>query len=156
MIPLTFTCRKSDLRHIRISCRCGNVSVAEVPQQVARAQNLHPCPGCGVPYIIQQLETGKWDIKRLPTTMSDVAIMEAQPKEKRERHSYLGLRIRIVDGGKLQMGDFVGTNPHPEHIGKLGTVIAERDICGTQVPEIKLDDGTQLSGAECWWEPVVS
>jgi hypothetical protein len=154
MKTITFTCRKSDIRRIKITCRCGEVTIAEIPQQVARAMNFHPCPKCQAGFLITRDETGKWQIERAVESVSEMAIMHGDQAPTPE-NSYVGLRIRIVDGGKNQMGDFVGTNPHPEHVGKSGTIVGEENCGGGHTtPVIKLDDGTRLTGAECWWEPV--
>ena len=42
-------------------------------------------------------------------------------------------------------------DPHPEHIGKSGTIVAIDEEDG--MPHIKLDDGTELEGGDCWWQP---
>lgn len=156
MRPAVITCRKSDIRRIKIRCRCGTVSVAEVPQQVARALNLHPCPGCGAGFGIIQLPDKKWKVERLAETIDDTVISPAM-EEEQDKNNYVGLRIRIVDATKSKeiIGQYRPVNPHPEHIGKLGTIIGSED-CGNgySTPQIRLDDGTLITGAECWWEPV--
>lgn len=66
----------------------------------------------------------------------------------------IGTRVRIppVDGLMRQ--------PHPDQVGKFGTITGEADVTDSDgrhicfSPEITLDDGTVLYGYECWWEPV--
>lgn len=153
MRPMVVTCRKSDIRRIKISCRCGTVSIAEVPQQVARALNLHPCPGCGAGFAISQNQEGKWLVDRCTETIEDAILT---PVQEQKRDSYIGLRIRIVKVAGKDIGHgYTGADPHPEHIGKCGTIVGEENAGGGYTtPRIKLDDGTMLMGTECWWEPI--
>jgi hypothetical protein len=84
MPGIVINVRKSDIRHIRISCRCGRQTIAEIPQQVAAAMNLHVC-GCGAGYGIQQQASGQWEIKRMVDSVSDMAVMDAeQAAEKKD------------------------------------------------------------------------
>jgi len=41
-------------------------------------------------------------------------------------------------------------DPHPEHIGKGGVITAVDSEDG--MPHIRLDNGTELLGCECWWQ----
>ncbi len=71
----------------------------------------------------------------------------------------IGDRVRIVkaEGTLLDDGDHVYTraDPHPEHVEKLGTIIAIRKTGGLKgSPKILLDDGTIIWGYECWWTPA--
>jgi ribosomal protein L37AE/L43A len=74
MQKVVVSCRKEDIRRIRISCRCGNLFIVEIPQQVARALNLHPCPGCGAGFVITQQADGKWQIDRCTETVDQMTI----------------------------------------------------------------------------------
>ena len=60
-------------------------------------------------------------------------------------------RIIDVDGTGHKVGPFLSRTPEKSkpHIGKDG--LAER--VGADV-RITLDDGTELFGYECWWEPI--
>lgn len=157
--PLMVTCRASDIRRIKISCRCGTISIAEVPQQIARALNLHPCPGCSAGFSVSQDLAGKWVVNRVTESVADMVVSPAMGEEEKHEQCYgVGSRIRIVDGTtkRVQVLDgFRAVNPHPEHVGKFGTIIGEENVGnGYSTPKIRLDDGTLLTGAECWWEPV--
>ncbi len=156
--PLMVTCRASDIRRIKISCRCGTVSIAEVPQQIARALNLHPCPGCGAGFSVSQTPERKWVVERVTESVAGMVVSPALREETSEKSYGVGCRIKIVDGAAKQvrmMDQYRAVNPHPEHIGKFGTIIGEENVGnGYSTPRIKLDDGTVLTGAECWWEPV--
>ena len=68
----------------------------------------------------------------------------------------VGMRVRIAQAEGRTMAGIPLRDPHPEHIAKLGTIIAEEELTGWGfgIPVIKLDDGTVLRGSECWWEPV--
>lgn len=49
--------------------------------------------------------------------------------------------------------------PHPEHEGKEGVITGEENVMPKSMkpfytPIITLDDGTILSGTDCWWEQV--
>jgi hypothetical protein len=157
--PKTFLCHKSDLRYIRINCRCGEKSIAEVPQQLAAGHMIHPCPACGRVFEIHQREDKTWDIK--PTgNIRDSAYVVSEPQPMQQEHLEpvrfaVGTKVRIVDGTQLDFGDGVhGNNPHPEHIGKLGVITSIRMVEGTQSPVIELVDGAVVGGWECWWEPA--
>jgi len=156
MAHVVINCRAKDIRRIKITCRCGKAFVAEFPQQIARGLNLHPCPGCGAGFMVSQQPDGKWKIERITETISGMTFEQLAPSQKRE--SYIGMRVKIVQAaGKAVLGGVaIGADPHPELIGKYGSIIGEIDIdgCGHITPQIKLDDGTMLTGAECWWEPV--
>lgn len=82
MRQMVVTCRKSDIRHIRISCRCGNVFIIEIPQQVARAFNLHSCLGCQAAYSITQNEEGKWLIDRIQESVDQMVLAPDLEKKK--------------------------------------------------------------------------
>lgn len=65
----------------------------------------------------------------------------------------IGQRIRIsrVDPPMQQ--------PLPEHEGKEGVITGEENIMPMRMkpfftPIITLDDGTVLTGTDCWWEAV--
>lgn len=162
MEPVIVTCRKSDVRRVRISCRCGNVFIAEVPQEIARSKTLHPCSGCSAAFVVTQTQEGKWLVKRVSDRIEDMVFapndLEQEPPKKEDRF-VIGLRIKIIDVSR-QTKTFGSqqmqlVNPHPEHVGKFGTIIGEEDCgSGLSTPRIRLDDGTVLTGAECWWEPV--
>ena len=69
--------------------------------------------------------------------------------------STIATALQEPEGKTVLDGTAVGADPHPEHIGKFGTIIGEDQVGGGYTtPRIKLDDGTILTGAECWWEPV--
>ncbi|MEE9569299.1 MAG: hypothetical protein V3W37_07935 [Candidatus Binatia bacterium] len=68
------------------------------------------------------------------------------------------LRVRIVQASGTFLSDiYHGSegvalrDPHPEHIGKEGRIVAWAEGAS---PLIRLDDGTELWGSECWWEPI--
>lgn len=64
----------------------------------------------------------------------------------------VGDRVVIVkaEGHTIGRAKIPLKDPHPEHIGKLGsiTTIDSDD----NMPHIRLDDGTVLLGCECWWD----
>lgn len=66
----------------------------------------------------------------------------------------VGDRIIIVkaEGTTLGKAKLPLRDPHPEHIGKSGTITAIDGDDG--MPHIKLDDGVEILGCECWWQPV--
>lgn len=147
--------RRGDVRKIKITCRCGRVFVAEVPQQIATAVSLWPCPGCSAPFTIQKVGE-KWKIERVADSMSDLSFVEDSLATPKHESIPVGLRIKIVSAeGKAIGENMIGADPHPEHVGKYGTVVGEMEVGnGHTTPYIRLDDGTMLTGAECWWEPV--
>jgi hypothetical protein len=53
-----------DLRRIRISCRCGTRSIAEVPEQLAKVLHVHLCPNCRALFGIQKRDDN-WKIARM-------------------------------------------------------------------------------------------
>jgi hypothetical protein len=65
-------CREEDMRHVKINCRCGQQSVAEIAKQVVSALNIHICPRCEAVYSIQQRSDGnvlgvdgtRWQVAR--------------------------------------------------------------------------------------------
>ena len=59
----------------------------------------------------------------------------------------VGDKVVIVKAEGCTIGKLPLRDPHPEHIGKCGTIIKIED----GMPHIKLDDGTELEGYECWW-----
>lgn len=155
MEPYTIHCRPGDLKRIKITCRCGTSHIAEVPKQVATARTFSPCPGCQAGFTVQMRQDGHWNIERVIDCMEDaIGVVRdvQQPEEEKpetHKHSYIGLRIKISDGPEFIQ--------NPKHLGKMGYIIGEQPMAGGYVtPKIKLDDGTILTGAECWWEPVVS
>lgn len=158
MKKLIVPCRKGDVRRIKISCRCGKIFIAEIPQQIARALSLHPCPGCGAGFGVTQQPDKKWKVERIADSVSDMAFVVPSDGSgpESEKGYAVGIRIRIVDVTKHNATrNMQYNNPHPEHIGKLGTIIGEEDCGeGLSTPRIRLDDGTVLTGAECWWEPI--
>jgi hypothetical protein len=52
------------IRRIRISCRCGTESVAEVPEDFARLTNVYVCPNCRALFRIQK-QDDNWKIERI-------------------------------------------------------------------------------------------
>jgi len=54
----------ADIRRIRISCRCGKESIAEVPEQFARVTNVYLCPNCRTLFRIQK-QDDIWKIERM-------------------------------------------------------------------------------------------
>ena len=82
MAHVVVHCREKDIRRIKITCRCGRISIAEFPQQIARALNLHPCPGCGAGYIISQAQDGKWQIERATETIEGKTFESVEPPKR--------------------------------------------------------------------------
>jgi hypothetical protein len=78
------SCRRDEIRRVKISCRCGRVFTAEFPQQIARALNLHPCPGCGAGFLISQAPDGKWKIERCTETVEGSVFEQTGPPQKKE------------------------------------------------------------------------
>lgn len=75
----TFTCRQSDIRRVRVTCRwCGSESIAEIPQQLARGYMIHPCPKCPRVFELHQAESGKWEVKSLVGTLDDLTFQMGQ------------------------------------------------------------------------------
>lgn len=149
-----FTCRKSDIRHLRIKCRCGNIFIAEVPIQVADATTLHPCPGCGQIFTAQMSPRHQWDIKRTDMNIRNATVALEQIEGPGKPSAFgIGTVVRIVDITK-QAGVSGGANPHPEHVGKQGIITSIRNIEGTLSPVITLQDGSVVGGWECWWEEM--
>lgn len=68
----------------------------------------------------------------------------------------VGDRIKIVkaEGHTIGKGKIPLRDPHPEHIGKSGTIVAIDGEDG--MPYIRLDDGTKLEGGDCWWRYLQS
>lgn len=57
-------------------------------------------------------------------------------------------RIVILNvDGMIYHGLLIRTGPHPEYVGKHGALVSWED----GVPLLRLDDGSQLEGCECWW-----
>ena len=68
------------------------------------------------------------------------------------KYPYKGLRIQIAGVAGQNFHGYEMADPHPEHIGKLGIITEDTDDNGLQCsPYIRLDDGTELRGYECWW-----
>ena len=157
------TCREDQVRRIRIKCRCGKVSTAEVPQPLARGYLLHPCPGCRVFYQVHQTQEGKWEILRTERRVDEAAYELGKANERPERperpkrpeiqmtHPDVGKFVKIVDITKQNPAY---GNPHPEHIGKQGVITSMRMIEGHASPVITLSDGAVVGGWECWWEHI--
>ena len=64
----------------------------------------------------------------------------------------VGDRVIVVkaEGHTIGEDKIPLADPHPEHIGKIGTITAiDSD---DDMPHITLDDGIELLGCECWWE----
>jgi len=152
-----FTCRVSDLRRIKISCRCGVSSIAEIPQQIAAGYVLHPCPGCGTFFSVHQTPEEKWEVKRTGDKVSDTSFIRPDVPEpvtvqERDDPPYgVGMRVRITDHSGIPGVSLV--SPHPEYVGKLGTITKIVLVEGYKSPLITLDDGKTVGGWECWWEP---
>jgi len=65
-MPMAITVKPEDIRKIRISCRCGTKSIAEVPIQLSRMVNVHICPKCHRSFGIQgspDTPVGDWKVK---------------------------------------------------------------------------------------------
>lgn len=62
--------------------------------------------------------------------------------------------MRILDVDGVEMHNMVLATPEVSkpHVGKEGEIVGEDPDWGS--PLIRLDDGTELYGYECWWEPV--
>lgn len=72
----SFMCRASDIRRVAIACRCGERSIAEVPQQMAAGYLLHPCPKCGALFEVHRAPAGSWEVKRLPGSTDEMVYTE--------------------------------------------------------------------------------
>lgn len=48
---VNFTCGEHEIRRIRISCRCGQVTTHDIPIALERSEMLVTCPRCGSAYI---------------------------------------------------------------------------------------------------------
>ena len=55
---------EEDILRIRISCRCGMRSIADVPEQFARLMNIYLCPNCKALFGIQK-QDDNWKIERM-------------------------------------------------------------------------------------------
>ena len=66
------------------------------------------------------------------------------------RRKYRLGRVEVVkaDGTKFIDG-LIRKDPTPEHVGKKGWIIGE--LYETNMPVIRLDDETLLTGGDCWW-----
>lgn len=156
--------RLEDIRRIRIKCRCGTHSVAEVPEQLASGTLMHPCPGCKKVYTVHRTPEGKWEINKTegsvenahyemsPVRQSDVP--RPRLPETSDKHPDIGKFVRIIDVTKHPESYPGARNPHPEHIGKQGVITRMRIIEGHASPVITLSDGAVVGGWECWWEPL--
>jgi len=60
-----------------------------------------------------------------------------------------GMRVEIAKADGSTLGGLSLHDPHPEHIGKQGTIVEVDEDDG--MPKIQLDDGVVLYGYECWW-----
>jgi hypothetical protein len=101
------------------------------------------------------MEKGKWSYKKMGHNVKEAYSTQA-PERAQEPTSTLGghkvgQAVRIVDGALAGAGL---KNPHPEHIGKLGIISKITRVQGTLTPIITLEDGTEVGGWECWWEPT--
>jgi hypothetical protein len=47
-----FTCGAHEIRHIRISCRCGYVAIHDLPIALEQSEMLVTCPKCASAFII--------------------------------------------------------------------------------------------------------
>jgi len=69
----------------------------------------------------------------------------------------LGTRVRITRAsGTVFSGEALRADPFPEHCGKEGEIVKYVSFDRYETPLIRLDDGTELRGYECWWEPVTA
>lgn len=63
--PTFISCEVKDLRKIRITCRCQNQFVFQLPKQIELALNIAVCDKCGQTYVVTKDEsTNKFDIRR--------------------------------------------------------------------------------------------
>lgn len=155
MTTHNFSCRESDIRRIRITCRCGHRFITEVPDQLAAGRMLSPCQQCGRLFEVHRNPLREWKVRPLGANVQDMAYCDASPPEQSvEQLSWaVGLRVKIVDGSKTS-SHF--NNPHPELIGKLGYISKAVNIEGHMSPLITLDNGQEIGGWECWWEPYAT
>jgi hypothetical protein len=80
-IAVTTLIRASDLRCIRISCRCGERFANEVPRFVEYEMNFVNCPTCGRGFIMMNCQACKeWHIKALegPSAHTKFGTMEGK------------------------------------------------------------------------------
>ena len=66
-----------------------------------------------------------------------------------------GTRVRIARASETVFsGEVLRSDPFPEHCGKEGVLVRYVAFGRYETPLIHLDDGTELRGYECWWEPI--
>jgi hypothetical protein len=53
-----------ELCRIKISCRCGTQSIAEIPESLTGALHVHVCPNCKGPFGIRK-QDDDWKIGRM-------------------------------------------------------------------------------------------
>ncbi len=71
------TCKTSEIRRVRIFCRCGVASVAEIPPQTLAAVNLHTCRNCGRMFGIRFL-VGEWKVAPLEGWIQDSMVVPVE------------------------------------------------------------------------------
>jgi hypothetical protein len=52
------------LRRIKITCRCGEQSIAEIPESLTGALHVHLCPACKALFGVQKRDND-WKIGRM-------------------------------------------------------------------------------------------
>ena len=68
-----------------------------------------------------------------------------------------GTRIRLAKAsGTVFSGEVLRADPFPQHCGKEGQIVKYVSFDRYETPLIRLDDGTELRGHECWWEPITA
>ena len=66
----------------------------------------------------------------------------------------VGDRVVIVRAGGTCWPDdhrLVRRDPHPEHLGKTGVITK---LLEDKMPIIRLSDGIELEGCDCWWSKL--
>jgi hypothetical protein len=53
------------IRRIRITCRCGEQFIAEIPESLTGALHVHLCPVCKALFGIRK-QDDNWKIARMP------------------------------------------------------------------------------------------
>jgi RecJ-like exonuclease len=54
----------SDVRRVKVNCRCGEKSTVEIPDPLKYSLVLHNCPSCQRPFTVQFFDGSGWKIRR--------------------------------------------------------------------------------------------
>lgn len=73
--------REKDVRRVAITCRCGQRFIVEIPQQVARADNMGICEGCQAMFVVRQRPDKTWEIERAEGKVPEATVRAVRASE---------------------------------------------------------------------------